>query len=48
VLFRDEGVWKTGREDPPRGLIGVFLALLVPIGFSAARKLASTGQAGPS
>lgn len=28
------------------GLVGVFLALLVPIGFSAARKLASTGQAG--
>ncbi|MBK8598180.1 MAG: PAS domain-containing protein [Holophagales bacterium] len=27
-------------------MIGVFLALLVPIGFSAARKLASTGQAG--
>jgi PAS domain S-box-containing protein len=28
------------------GLLGVFLALLLPIGFSAARKLATTGQSG--
>jgi hypothetical protein len=28
------------------GLLGAFLALLVPIGFSAARKLAATGQSG--
>ena len=27
-------------------LLGLFLALLLPIGFSAARKLASTGQSG--
>jgi hypothetical protein len=28
------------------GLLGAFLVLLVPIGFSAARKLATTGQSG--
>ena len=28
------------------GLLGAFLALLVPIGFSAARKLATTGRSG--
>mgnify|MGYP001766977281 CR=1 FL=1 len=28
------------------GLLGVFLALLFPIGYSAARKLATTGQSG--
>lgn len=28
------------------GLLGAFLAILVPIGFSAARKLAATGQPG--
>lgn len=28
------------------GLLGVFLLLLVPIGFSASRKLATTGQSG--
>ena len=28
------------------GLLGVFLAILVPVGFSAARKLAATGQSG--
>ncbi len=28
------------------GLLGLFFALLVPIGFSAARKLATTGQSG--